>query len=141
MTTHSAQDERRKLVHVARMAVRWRDMDLNRHVNNVVYFRYLEQARIEWFDLAVNEWRDSSHGIVIASAHCNFLKPLTYPATIEVCLYAGHPSRSSFWFHYDIHPEGERELRYADGSTRVVWVNRSTGRSAPLPDRLRSLLV
>ena len=66
-------------------------MDLNRHVNNVVYFRYLEQARIEWFDLAVNEWRDGSHGIVIANAFCNFLKPLAYPATIEVCVYVGSP--------------------------------------------------
>ena len=66
------------------MAVRWRDMDLNRHVNNVEYFRYLEQARIEWFDLAVKPWRDGTHGIVIANAHCNFLAPLTYPATIEV---------------------------------------------------------
>jgi acyl-CoA thioester hydrolase len=141
VTAHSAHDERRKLVHVARIPVRWRDMDLNRHVNNVVYFRYLEQARIEWFDLAVDEWRDGSHGIVIANAFCCFLKPLTYPATIEVCVYVGPPGRSSFTFHYDIHPEGDRTIKYADGYTRVVWVDRRSGRSAPLPDYLRHLLA
>ena len=67
MTVHSAHDERRKLVHVARIPVRWRDMDLNRHVNNVVYFRYLEQARIEWFDLAVNV-----AGLISAGAFVGF---------------------------------------------------------------------
>ncbi len=141
MTADSAHDDPRKLVHVARIAVRWRDMDINRHVNNVEYFRYLEQARIEWFDLAVKPWREGTHGIVIANAHCNFLAPLTYPATIEVCLHVGPPGRSSFTFHYDVHPEAERKIKYADGYTRVVWVDRSTGRSAPLPDDVRALLA
>jgi acyl-CoA thioester hydrolase len=123
------------------MAVRWRDMDVNRHVNNVVYFRYLEQARIEWFDAALKDWRDGVHGIVIADATCTFLKPLLYPATIEVCVYAGPPGRSSFTFHYAIHAAGDHSVKYAEGSTRVVWVDRRTGRSAPLPDYVRALLA
>lgn len=139
--TAADDDTPRKLVHTARIPVRWRDMDLNRHVNNVVYFRYFEQARIEWLDLAVNEWRDRSYGIVIANAHCNFLKPLAYPATIEVALSVGSPGRSSFTFHYDLHAEGERSIKYADGYTRVVWVDRRSGRSAELPDYLRALLA
>lgn len=141
MTTDSTHEERRKLVHVARMAVRWRDMDLNRHVNNVEYFRYLEQARIEWFDLAVNTWRERGYGIVIANAHLNYLQALTYPATIEVCVYVGPPGRTSFTFYYDIRGEGDQAPKYADGYTRVVWVDRRTGRPAPLPDALRSLLA
>jgi acyl-CoA thioester hydrolase len=139
--TAAADETPRKLVHTARIPVRWRDMDLNRHVNNVVYFRYFEQARIEWFDRAVNEWRDRSHGIVIANAYCNFLKPLAYPATIEVALSVGPPGRSSFTFHYDLHPEGNRDIKYADGYTRVVWVDRNSGRAQPLPDYLRALLA
>ncbi|MDB5949239.1 MAG: acyl-CoA thioesterase, partial [Massilia sp.] len=37
-------------VHVMRMPIRWGDMDAMGHVNNTVYFRYFEQARISWFD-------------------------------------------------------------------------------------------
>jgi acyl-CoA thioester hydrolase len=133
-------DAPKQLVHTARIAVRWRDMDLNRHVNNVVYFRYFEQARIEWFDAAVNAWRDRSHGIVIANAYCNFIRPIEYPAELDVCVYVGAPGRSSFQFDYGIHPRDDRDVTYADGYTRVVWVDRRTGRSAPLPDTLRSLL-
>ena len=123
------------------MAVRWRDMDVNRHVNNVVYFRYLEQARIEWFDAALRDWRDGAHGIVIADANCTFLKPLLYPATIEVCVYAGPPGRSSFTFHYSIRAAADHAVSYAVASTRVVWIDRSTGRPAQLPDYVRALLA
>ena len=38
----------RLLVHTSRQAVRWADMDMLGHVNNTSYFRYFEQARIEW---------------------------------------------------------------------------------------------
>jgi acyl-CoA thioester hydrolase len=141
VTTEATEREPRKLLHVACMDVRWRDMDVNRHVNNVVYFRYLEQARIEWFDAALSEWREGTHGIVIADAHCNFLRPLAYPATIEVRVFAGAPGRSSFTFYYDIQGDKDPSAKYADGSTRVVWVDRRTGRSAPLPDSVRNLLL
>ena len=42
--------EDRKLVHVERIPIRWGDMDAMGHVNNTVYFRYMEQARIGWFE-------------------------------------------------------------------------------------------
>ena len=41
---------RRKLVHTEIIPIRWGDMDAMGHVNNTVYFRYMEQARICWFD-------------------------------------------------------------------------------------------
>ncbi len=39
----------RTLVHVARMPIRWGDMDMMGHVNNAKYFTYIETARIDWF--------------------------------------------------------------------------------------------
>jgi len=41
----------KKLVYTMRFPVRWGDMDAMGHVNNTVYFRYLESARIEWMVL------------------------------------------------------------------------------------------
>src|SRR5438034_7330251 len=63
----------RRLVHVERIAIRWGDMDAMGHVNNTVYFRYMEQARIGWFDALVpreEAWKSTA--IVIANASCNF---------------------------------------------------------------------
>ena len=43
-------EHRRKLIHVTKMPIRWGDMDAYGHVNNTVYFRYMEQARVEWIE-------------------------------------------------------------------------------------------
>ena len=40
-------EHKKKLIHVTRMPIRWGDMDAYGHVNNTVYFRYMEQARVE----------------------------------------------------------------------------------------------
>ena len=141
MSMESAPSDERKLVHVARIALRWRDMDVNRHVNNVEYFRFMEQARIEWFHSAFAQRPDNLHGIVVANAYCSFLKPMVYPGTIDVCLSVGVPGRSSFTFYYDVHPENDRGLKYAEGYSRAVYVDRRTGRSVPLPEYVRKLLA
>ncbi|MGH8708962.1 MAG: acyl-CoA thioesterase, partial [Burkholderiales bacterium] len=47
--------ESRRLAHVERIPIRWGDMDAMGHVNNTTYFRYMEQARISWFDRLVPE--------------------------------------------------------------------------------------
>ena len=38
----------RLLVHTSLQPMRWGDMDALGHITNTVYFRYMEQARIEW---------------------------------------------------------------------------------------------
>src|SRR4026207_1725239 len=88
--------EERKLAHVERIAIRWGDMDAMGHVNNTVYFRYMEQARIGWFEApgpGDAAWK--STGIVIANASCNFKRPINYPGTVEVRLLVGPPGGSS----------------------------------------------
>jgi hypothetical protein len=44
----------KKFVHAMTIPIRWGDMDAMGHVNNTVYFRYLESARIEWL---LHRWR------------------------------------------------------------------------------------
>jgi acyl-CoA thioester hydrolase len=75
----------RRLVHVEAIPMRWGDMDAMGHVNNTVYFRYMEQARIAWFDRLMPErGARGGLGIVVVSSACNFRKPLAYPGTVEM---------------------------------------------------------
>lgn len=120
------------------MSVRWRDMDAMGHVNNTVYFRYMEQARIAWFDALVPDRQArSALGIVIVSTSCNFRKPLTYPGTVEVKLSVGAPGGSSVPTFYELNV-GE-EL-YADGAAVVVFVDTQSQKPVRIPERIRSLL-
>lgn len=137
MNSQPPEQGPRRLVHVSRIPVRWGDMDIHSHVNNTVHFRYMEQTRIEWFDSVRERETEGHFGIVVASATCNYLRPIHYPVLLEVLMYAGVVGRSSFNFEYEIHPDGDRTTRYATGSTRMVWIDRRSGRSAPLPEHLR----
>jgi acyl-CoA thioester hydrolase len=71
---------------VVPLSVAWGDMDAFGHVNNVVYFRYFEAARIEY--LARVEWLGWKEkvglGPIIHSTQARFRKPLAYPDVIHV---------------------------------------------------------
>lgn len=68
------------------LPVAWGEMDAFQHVNNVVYFKYFESARIAYFDkVGVNESQKASGiGPILASTQCRFKAPLTYPDTVTV---------------------------------------------------------
>lgn len=71
---------------VVELEVAWGEMDFFRHVNNTVFFRYFESARIAYLErigfAAVLE--ESGVGPILASTHCRFRVPLTYPDSILV---------------------------------------------------------
>jgi acyl-CoA thioester hydrolase len=128
----------RKLVHVERIAIRWGDMDAMGHVNNTVYFRFMEQARIGWFEGLVPQggaWKDA--GIVIANASCNFKRAMSYPGTVDVNLYVGAPGGSSVPTFYELVIDGQV---YADGAATVVFVDMARQKPIRIPESIRARL-
>lgn len=132
--------QERKQVHVERIPIRWGDMDAMGHVNNTVYFRYMEQARIGWFDALVPEaqaWK--STGIVIANASCNFRRPFNYPGTAEVKVYTGKLGGSSVPTYYELLLL-ENQAVYADGEATVVFIDMKTQKPVRIPEEIRKRL-
>jgi len=127
----------RKLQLTTKIPVRWGDLDRYGHLNNTLYFRYFEQARIEWIeqkDFRVDP--DETEGVVIVHADCTFLIPVNYPATAIVKVFAGEPGRSSVMNWYELYVEGDERL-FATGSAKLVWIDNRSGKSLPLPSKLR----
>ena len=121
------------LVQTSIVPIRWGDMDAFGHVNNTVYFRYMEQARLDW--LSAVERREGASlppgtGPVIVNASCTFLAPLVYPGDCEVRMHLGELGRSSVGTFYEIWCDGRR---FAEGAAKIVWVDRASGRSTTLP--------
>jgi acyl-CoA thioester hydrolase len=131
---------KRNHVHTEVIAIRWGDMDAMGHVNNTVYFRYMEQARISWFEsLAVGPDPHGS-GPIIVNASCTFMKELVYPGQVELRMYAGKAGRSSFETWLEMRPSYDPGSVYAEGGAKVVWVDFAKGKSVPLPARIRQLV-
>jgi acyl-CoA thioester hydrolase len=134
---------RGRLVHTMRMPIRWGDMDAMGHVNNTVYFRYFETARIAWFDQIACAPDPAGEGPVIINANCSFLKQLKYPGEIEVTTLVGPPGRSSFQMTHEIRlvgPDGRAGALHAEGGAKVVWVNFPAEKSVALPEQMLALL-
>lgn len=121
--------------------IRWGDMDAMGHVNNTVYFRYLEQLRISWFDALGIGGHDVPQGPVIVNAHCSFLRELRYPGVVRARMWVGEIGRSSFETLAALSRTDDPETVYAEGGAKVVWVDYPKRKSTPLPERVRNAIV
>ena len=88
--------EVKKLVFEMTIPIRWGDMDAMNHVNNTIYFRYLESCRIEWMRSINALPNPKGEGPVIVNAFCNFYKQLEYPGDVLVKMYTSDPARTTF---------------------------------------------
>ncbi|WP_443082469.1 acyl-CoA thioesterase [Tepidimonas sp.] len=131
----------RHLVHTMTIPIRWGDMDAMGHVNNTVYFRYMETARLQW----MGEWRmpanPQGQGPVIVNAFCNFLRQLEYPGDVIVRSYVGALGQRSFDMFHEMSRTDDPQTVYANGGATVVWVDFPAQRSLPLPAALRQRLA
>ena len=123
-------------VFTARIPVRWGDQDANNHVNNVSYFRYLEEARVQWmveFGVLAGTFKP-----VAVTLGATFLKSIEYPANLLVTCAIGEVGRRSLSMSHRILDADIPELCYAEGSAKLVWTDPETGKSVPLPEVLLS---
>lgn len=122
---------------IIQLAVAWGDMDSYRHVNNIVYFRYFENARLEYFrrlDWFVYE-RETGVGPILASTQARFRKALTYPDTISVGCRISSMAEDRFVMDYLIFSHGLGAVA-ADGQGTIVTFNYARGEKVAMTDEL-----
>lgn len=127
------------LVYSTILPIRWGDMDAIGHVNNTVYFRYIEQARIEWLSQIGCLPDDQGFGPVIVNAHCTFLRPFKYPDQVEVRMFVGTIGRSSVETVCELCSVAQGGEIYAEGGAKVVWFDPVSEKSVPLPSKIAAL--
>jgi acyl-CoA thioester hydrolase len=114
-------------------------MDAYGHVNNTIYFRFMEQNRVEYLEQQGYKVMPEGTAPVIINASCTFLIPLTYPGVVDIKMYCGQPGRSSIPTHYEMRLQGDDTL-YATGESKIVWMDVASGKSVAIPDELRAQL-
>ncbi|TAN30279.1 MAG: acyl-CoA thioesterase [Castellaniella sp.] len=114
----------------SRLELRWGDMDALRHVNNTIYFRFFEEARVRLFDRVYPDGF-SQRAMLLAHASCDFLRPLLYPASIVVGLKLTRVGRTSLELEGRIADAGASGLVYARGVSVVVCADAQTQRPVP----------
>ena len=132
--------EQKKLVYEMIIPIRWGDMDAMGHVNNTIYFRYLETCRVDWL-LSVNCKLDpTSEGVVIVNAFCNFYKQLEFPGEVLMKMYVSDPSRTTFETWGTIEMIDQPGVIYAAGGATTIWVDFPNQKAKTMPDWMRTLV-
>ena len=133
--------ERKKLVHEMVIPVRWGDMDIMGHVNNTVYFRFMESIRIEWFVKLGYDPTPKGQGPIIVNAFCNFYKQIEYPSDVLAKLYVSDPGRTTFESWITLERTDEPGVIYSAGGATAIWVDFPLQKAVPLPDEVRALVT
>jgi acyl-CoA thioester hydrolase len=133
--------ERKKLTLEMVIPIRWGDMDAMGHVNNTIYFRYLESVRIEWLHSVVGAPDPNGEGPVIVNTFCNFLQQLIYPGDVLAKHYVASAGRSSFEAYVTLERTDDPGVLYASGGAKTVCVNYREKKSVTLPEAVRALIV
>jgi acyl-CoA thioester hydrolase len=126
------------------LPILWGDMDAFQHVNNVMYFRYLESARIAYAErIKLYQYQqETGIGPILAATSCNFIKPLRYPDTIRVGCRTVYLTEAEIRQEHAIYSQRLKRLAATGTATIVAYDYRQLRRSAfpqPLLDRILEL--
>ena len=123
-----------------KIPTRWMDNDIYGHVNNVVYYSYVDTVSnaflIEEGGLDIHN--DPVIGIAVES-HCNFYRSLEFPESVDAGLRVGHLGRSSVRYEIGLFSENSETICAAAHFVHV-FVDRDDRRPRPMPDSIRVAL-
>jgi acyl-CoA thioester hydrolase len=120
-------------------AVQWGEMDAANHVNNAVYMRYFETARIEFFNQIgfMNFSGDDGIGPILAEVNCKYKAPLTFPDNIQITARILPDSLTEYGFTMQHLVFSEKLQRIAaEGTSRIVCYNYKSKQKALIPKEL-----
>jgi acyl-CoA thioester hydrolase len=122
--------------------IAWGDMDAFQHVNNVVYFRHFESARIAYFDkIRFIEVMDATGiGPILASTRCRFKIPLTYPDRVSVGAKVDHMEQDRFVMKYSVVSRKHANIA-AIGEGVLVTFDYRNNRKADIPEQIRKAIT
>jgi acyl-CoA thioester hydrolase len=135
-----SEDEfRRQFPAYVEIPVQWGEQDGFGHVNNAVFVRWLEAARIRMVTLAGVELTHQGMGPILAAVSCNFRSQVTFPDTIISGARVHRVGRSSVDIRHAVWSKQQARV-VADGDSTVVMFDYCAQASAPISAELRRTL-
>ncbi len=118
---------------------RFRDIDALGHVNNAVYFTYMEQARTEYYLKIAKAKRVGEIEFILASAKCDFRSPVAFEETVVLRAWPTRIGDSSFALRYEMRVKEDGRLA-AEGESVQAAYDYGARRPKPIPADFRKAL-
>lgn len=122
------------------LRIDWSEMDLFGHVNNLAFMKYVQAARVNyWEQIGLTQLHaQSRQGPMLASAACTFLKPLHYPGNITVQTKLEFIKTTSFGLHHQV--LNEKNEVAAEAHDVVVMYDFNLHQKMEIPAQIKSAI-
>lgn len=120
--------------------IRWGEMDAYGHINNAMYLRYMEEARIRLLFKMGYKLDGRGQGPVVVNVSSTFMAPVEYPDRLTIDCFLSDAGRSSCISRYKIHSEQNNQQCVCEGSAKIVWFDTESGKSIELPQTIRDVI-
>jgi len=121
--------------------IAWGEMDALGHVNNVMYFRYLESARVAY--LRKLGWLDrepsTRSGFILQAVQARFRRPLAYPDVVRVTSRLASMEEDRLTLEHEVISRDLADVA-AIGQGTIVAYDYAKGEKIPIGDVLRSAI-
>lgn len=118
------------------MDIRFADLDAYGHVNNALFFTYLETARVKLFQKYFGAFLDSPLLFLVVRAECDYHLPIMLNDPLLITLQVEQLKYTSFTISYQLHDGRERE--YATARTVLVAYDPAAKKPAAIPEEIRT---
>jgi acyl-CoA thioester hydrolase len=122
------------------VTIRYSDIDMNRHVNNAVYFTYMENARTELLQNELLDYQEKGIVFIVSEASCRYRRPILLTDNIicEISFELLTPLRIGVSYFFR---DSSTSRLHAEGSTTLVMVEEASGRAVKIPREIIDRLV
>jgi len=118
------------------LPIQWGDMDAFNHVNNVMYFRYFESARIAYFEkLGIMGSHKNGIAPILAETTCRYKWPLNFPDRIMVGTRIIENHSHGFLMEYAIYSQQIKKITTL-GTGRIVMLNYTSHEKVKVDEQL-----
>jgi acyl-CoA thioester hydrolase len=130
------------------LIVQWGDMDAFQHVNNTVFLRWFESARIAYFEKvgmptgvgSIASANGAEPGPILARATVDFRQPVTFPDRITARARVAKVGNTSFTMLYQVYSEKLAAV-VGEGEGVVVMFDYAKQTKVPVSDDLRARIA
>ena len=127
---------------VIEIPVAWGDMDAFQHVNNIMYFKYFESARISYFGKInfMKVMNKTGIGPILASTQCIYKIPLTYPDYVTVGAKVDTIEKERFIMKYAVISHRHEKIA-ALGEGVLVTFDYQNNKKALIQDDIKKRII
>lgn len=120
------------------LRIDWSELDVANHINNVMFMKYVQAARVNYWEKMglYQDFLKTNKGPMLAHTECQYKNPLFYPGTVVIKTKVVFVKNTSFGFSHHIY--NHEGILCAEANDVMVLYNFNEGEKIQIEDRWRA---